>query len=64
MDVEAIGVIRQIAERFSDEQIAATLNRLGLGQEQTTPGMKLEFALHVITSSFLLLIPTILARIL
>lgn len=29
-DVEAIGVIRQMAERFSDEQIAATLNRLGL----------------------------------
>jgi excisionase family DNA binding protein len=28
-DVEAIGVIRQMAERFSDEQIAATLNRLG-----------------------------------
>ena len=29
-DIEAIGVIRQMAERFSDEQIAATLNRLGL----------------------------------
>jgi excisionase family DNA binding protein len=29
-DVEAIGVIRQMAELFSDEQIAATLNRLGL----------------------------------
>jgi excisionase family DNA binding protein len=28
-DIEAIGVIRQMAERFSDEQIAATLNRLG-----------------------------------
>jgi excisionase family DNA binding protein len=29
-NVDAIGVIRQMAERFSDEQIAATLNRLGL----------------------------------
>ena len=29
-DIEAIGVIRQMAEGFSDEQIAATLNRLGL----------------------------------
>jgi excisionase family DNA binding protein len=29
-DIEAIAVIRQMAERFSDEQIAATLNRLGL----------------------------------
>jgi excisionase family DNA binding protein len=29
-DIEAIGVIRQMAERFGDEQIAATLNRLGL----------------------------------
>jgi len=29
-DIEAIGVIRQMAERFSDEQVAATLNRLGL----------------------------------
>ena len=28
--MDAIGVIRQMAERFSDEQIAATLNRLGL----------------------------------
>jgi excisionase family DNA binding protein len=29
-NVDAIGIIRQMAERFSDEQIAATLNRLGL----------------------------------
>ncbi len=29
-NVDAIGVIRQMAERFSDEQIAATLNRLRL----------------------------------
>lgn len=29
-NVDAIGVIRQMADRFSDEQIAATLNRLGL----------------------------------
>ena len=28
--IDAIGVIRQMAGRFSDEQIAATLNRLGL----------------------------------
>ena len=28
--IEAIAVIRQMAERFSNEQIAATLNRLGL----------------------------------
>jgi excisionase family DNA binding protein len=28
--IDAIGVIRQMAERFSDEQIAATLNRLRL----------------------------------
>src|SRR5215813_4501865 len=28
--MDAIGVIRQMAERFCDEQIAATLNRLGL----------------------------------
>jgi hypothetical protein len=27
---DAIGVIRQMAGRFSDEQVAATLNRLGL----------------------------------
>ena len=29
-NVDAIGIIRQMAERFSDEQIAATLNRLRL----------------------------------
>jgi len=29
-NLDAIAVIRQMAERFSDEQIAATLNRLGL----------------------------------
>lgn len=29
-NLDAIGVIRQMAERFSDEQIAATLNRLRL----------------------------------
>jgi len=28
--MDAIGVIRQMAGRFSDEQVAATLNRLGL----------------------------------
>jgi excisionase family DNA binding protein len=28
--LEAIGVVRQMAPRFSDEQIAVTLNRLGL----------------------------------
>jgi DNA invertase Pin-like site-specific DNA recombinase len=29
-DIEPIAIIRQMAERFRDEQIAATLNRLGL----------------------------------
>ncbi len=29
-NLDAIAVIRQMADRFSDEQIAATLNRLGL----------------------------------
>jgi DNA invertase Pin-like site-specific DNA recombinase len=29
-NIEALAIIRQMAERFSDEQIAATLNRLGL----------------------------------
>ncbi len=29
-DLEPIAIIRQMAERFKDEQIAATLNRLGL----------------------------------
>src|SRR5260370_15469367 len=29
-NIEAIAIIRQMAERFSNEQIAATLNRLGL----------------------------------
>jgi hypothetical protein len=29
-DIEPIAIIRQMAERFKDEQIAATLNRLGL----------------------------------
>ena len=28
--MDAIGIIRQMAGRFSDEQVAATLNRLGL----------------------------------
>src|SRR5262249_40912724 len=30
-EIEPIAIIRQMAERFRDEQIAATLNRLGLG---------------------------------
>ena len=39
-NLEAIEVLRRMSGRFPDDQIAATLNRLGLKPEQETPGMK------------------------
>ena len=46
--VEAIQVIRQMAGKFQDEQIAATLNRLGLktGADQTWNESKIYSARH------------------
>ena len=55
-----IGVIRQMAGRFSDEQVAAT--DWGFGQEQATPGTKREFVPPVNIRNFLLLIRAILRR--
>jgi len=53
-NLETIEVLRRMSGRFPDDQIAATLNRLGLKTGRVTPGMKAASARSVAIMSCLL----------